>query len=63
MGMRHTVALPFIHEWHPGTWAKDHCLSYLSATAYWNVEDPDTSIVEYHFEDEKDVAIFTLRWI
>ena len=62
--MRHTVTLPFIYESAaPGAWAKENCPSYLSATAYWDVEDPDTSIVEYHFADPKDVVIFSLKWL
>ena len=61
--MRYTVTLPHEYEWHPGTWATDNCPSYLSATAYWNVEDPDTSMGEYHFADEKDVVMFTLKWL
>lgn len=62
--MRYTVTLPHKYEWHPATWAKDNCPSYLSATAHICVgRDLPASKVEYHFEDEKDVAIFTLRWI
>ena len=62
--MRYIVTLPHIHEWHPGSWAKEHCPSYLSATAHIRVgRDLPPSKVEYHFEDEKDVVIFSLKWL
>ena len=62
--MRHTVTLPFIYEWHPTSWAQEHCPSYLSATAHlYAGRNLPESKVDYHFEDEKDAAIFTLRWI
>ena len=61
--MRYTVTLPHIYEWHPGTWAKDNCPSYLSATAHLRLgRDLPPSKVEYHFEDEKDLTMFILRW-
>jgi hypothetical protein len=62
--MRYTVTLPHEYEWHPTAWAKEHCPSYLSATAHICMgRDLPPSKVEYHFEDEKDVVIFSLKWL
>jgi hypothetical protein len=58
--MRYTATLPHFYEWHPGTWAKEHCKSYLSATAHWGTDH--TITVEYHFAEEKDLTMFLLRW-
>jgi hypothetical protein len=60
--MRYTVTLPHDYEWHPGTWAKENCASYLSSTAYMKEEQIDSTI-EYHFAEEKDAMIFSLRWL
>jgi hypothetical protein len=62
--MRYTITLPHDYEWHPGTWAKDNCPSYLSATAHLMFgENLPKSTVEYHFAEEKDAMIFSLRWL
>ena len=62
--MRYTAILPHIYEWHPATWAKKHCPSYLSATAHLcKIENEDQSKVEYHFAEERDLTMFLLRWL
>ena len=62
--MRYTITLPHEYEWNASEWAKEHCPSYLSATAHIRAgRNLPASKVEYHFADEKDAAIFTLRWI
>ena len=61
--MRYTVTLPHEYEWHPSSWAKENCPSYLSATAHIRVgRNLPPSKVDYYFADEKDAAWFALRW-
>jgi hypothetical protein len=47
---------------NPSQWAQDNCPSYLSGTL-WLKEDPETSTADYHFAEEKDSMIFSLRWL
>jgi hypothetical protein len=61
--MRYTVTLPHKYEWDATEWAKEHCPSYLSATAHLRLgRDLPPSNVDYHFADEKDLTMFILRW-
>lgn len=62
--MRYTIILPHDYEWDATEWAKENCPSYLSATAHIRLDrNLPASKIEYHFADEADAAIFTLRWI
>ena len=62
--MRYTVRMP--HRIYSGEstaqWARENCPSYLSATLYIRQENEDTK-TEYHFADEKDAMIFSLKWV
>ena len=62
--MRYTVTLPLKshNKETPAQWAREHCESYLSAT--WHlIEDEGRSEADYHFAEEKDAMIFSLRWL
>ena len=62
--MRYTITLPHDYEWHPGTWAKENCPSYLSSTAHLrHGQNLPESKIEYHFANEQDAMIFSLKWL
>lgn len=63
MVVRHTVRLPNLYRWEPREWAATHCPSYLSCTMHGSFSDPKYTQIDYHFEDEKDVVVFTLKWM
>lgn len=45
-------------------WAEDHCSSYvyMKITDVADVTMEYDAIAEYHFREERDVTLFTLRW-
>lgn len=63
--MRYTVTLPYriyLSKTTPQSWARDNCSSYLSATLKL-MEDERLTKAEYHFADEKDAMMFSLKWL
>jgi len=63
--MRYSVTIPhriYLSKTTPRSWARDNCPSYLSATL-WLKEDQGSSTAEFHFAEEKDATIFSLRWL
>jgi len=65
MDMRYTVTLPLRshNKETPAQWAREHCKSYQSATWYWDVEDEGRSEADYHFGDDKDATMFSMKWL
>lgn len=65
-----TVTLPYDPDWKALAWAKEHCPSYITNKADharmkpvpggWVNTSPD---IVYYFGNEKDVVMFTLRWL
>jgi len=63
--MRYSVTIPhkiYLTPTVPQLWAQDNCPSYLSATL-WLKEEPESSTAEFHFADEHDATVFSLRWL
>jgi len=63
--MRYSVTIPhkiYLTPTTPQIWAQANCPSYLSATL-WLQEDSKLSTAEFHFAEEKDATVFSLRWL
>lgn len=55
-----TVTLPYSPLWEPLEWAKEHCPSYITNEIRY---DDYNTYIDYHFADERDAALFILRWL
>lgn len=71
--MSYCVSLPYDPAWPEAEWINANCPSYITNTArkqthYTN--DPVTDelvidyeyVIDYYFSDERDAAMFILRW-
>jgi hypothetical protein len=64
-----TVILPYDPAWTALAWAKENCPSYITnegsrVTKLKQVPGGWVNVVcvVYHFSDEKDAVMFSLRW-
>ncbi len=59
------VTLPHDPCWYPLEWAYKNCPSYMTNDLEKDTDRmglPFTKFVNYYFEDERDAALFALRW-
>ncbi len=57
-----TVTIPYDPEWKALDWAKKHCPSYTTNKVLTTNHAGECFRIAYHFSDERDVMMFTLRW-
>jgi len=60
--MKYKVTLVHTQGWEPRDWARESCPSYLSCTLHGIFGDGAKLFMDYHFNDEKDLTMFLLRW-
>lgn len=58
------VTLPYDPEWKALAWAKEHCPSYITNNGQKIAPYMyDYNNIDYFFSNERDAALFSLRWI
>lgn len=62
--MSHPVTLRYDPTWEALEWAKVNCPSYITNQSHSipNSVLRDASRIDYFFSDDKEAAIFALRW-
>lgn len=60
------VTLPYDPNWTALTWAKANCPSYITNDSTYVTHVPTTIVgeyyINYYFGDDRDAAMFLLRW-
>lgn len=57
------VTLPYDPVWTALNWAKQHCPSYITNDLHRDTTGDPITRIDYFFSDEKDMLLFTLRWL
>lgn len=61
--MNKIVTLPYDPEGKPLDWAIKHCPSYITNDIHLAKYNVYSNHIDYYFSDERDVVLFTLRWL